>query len=395
MESNSFQEMISIAFFTNFLFHHQYPFCREMLKQDGVEFRFICCEPLTQERTAMGYDDLSYLPFVVRAYENEESYSRAQKIALEADVAIFGSADMAFLYSRMRLNKLTFRYCERSLRRGSWRALIPTTANAIYKQYLRYRKKKLYILAASAYTSHDLSMLGFDISKCFKWGYLPDIIRQQNPELLISQKEPKSIVWVGRFIDCKHPEFALNAAKRLYEKGVNYSLSFIGDGPLKSMCEKFVADNIPCANIRFLGSLKPEEVRIHMDKSSIFIFTPDRYEGWGAVLGEAMNSGCAVLASHACGSAPYLIDQNVNGRVYRYNDMEGFCESLENYLADDKLAMKLGLNAYHTMADLWNVEVAVPRLISLIESLLYGRVKPEVEEGPCSQAEYIRNNWYS
>lgn len=386
--------MISVVFFTNYLFHHQYPFCREMFRQDDVHFNFVCCEPLTQERIAMGYKDMSHLPFVIRSYEDNESYKRAAELAVRADVAIFGSADLNFYYSRLRHNKLTFRYCERSLRKGTWRIIIPTTAAAIYNQYIRFRNKNLYILSASAYTSHDLSLFGFNIAKCFKWGYLPDVYKSDDPEQLIGKKTPKSILWVGRFIDCKHPEFALQAAKKLTDKGIDYSLKFIGDGPLREGCENYVRQKIPDADISFMGSLSPEDVRAHMDDSSIFIFNSDRYEGWGAVLGESMNSGCAVLASHSCGSAPYLIDQDVNGRVYRYNDMTEFCEALEEYLSDPELTHRLGLNAYYTMADLWNIEVAVPRLLNIVKALSKGLSVPEYKSGPCSKADYIINNWY-
>ena len=47
-------------------------------------------------------------------------------------------------------------------------------------------------------------------------------------------------------------------------------------------------------------------------------------EGWGAVLNEAMNSGCACIASHAIGSAGFLIEHGENGFVYRDGDMDDF-----------------------------------------------------------------------
>ena len=386
--------MIRVAFFTNYLFHHQYPLCREMMKNPDIDFTFVCCEPITQERLSMGYEDLSTLPFVIRSYESKASYDMAMQLAIDADVAIFGSSDLHFLYSRLRLNKITFRYCERSLRKGTWRILIPTTATAIYKQYLHHKNKNLFILSASAFTSHDLSICGFDSSKCFKWGYLPEVKTYHDIDAIMKGKRPKSIIWVGRFIKCKHPEFALKAAVEIKKRCLDFTMTFIGDGPERARCEKYVSENLKNADIRFIGSMSPVEVRKHMEESAIFIFTSDRYEGWGAVLGEAMNSGCAVLASHAVGSAPYLIKQNHNGRVYKYNDLTEFCASLEDYLSDSNLAQDLGLNAYKTMVETWNVEVAVPRLIRLIKSLLSSKEIPFYEYGPCSHAEVIKNNWY-
>ena len=49
-----------------------------------------------------------------------------------------------------------------------------------------------------------------------------------------------------------------------------------------------------------------------MEKSEIFLFTSDKGEGWGAVLNESMNSACAVVASHAIGSVPFLLKDGEN-----------------------------------------------------------------------------------
>ena len=57
-----------------------------------------------------------------------------------------------------------------------------------------------------------------------------------------------------------------------------------------------------------------------MEKTGIFLFTSDRQEGWGAVLNEAMNSGCAVVASHLIGAVPFLKKKKKNGLVYSSGD---------------------------------------------------------------------------
>ena len=59
--------------------------------------------------------------------------------------------------------------------------------------------------------------------------------------------------------------------------------------------------------IQILPPMPPEAVRRRMEQANLFLLTSDFQEGWGAVLNEAMNSGCAVVASHAAGAAPYLL----------------------------------------------------------------------------------------
>lgn len=385
---------MKIAYFTNFLFHHQYPLCELMLKEPDVEFTYVCTEEMPLERRSMGYEDLSSLPFVIRSYENAEAYQKAMEVAKTADVCLFGSTPLEFIYERMKLNKLTFRYCERALRKGEWRRFIPITAYKIYKQYIRYRKKNLYILSASSYTSHDLALCGFDINKCFKWGYLPKVTKYANFDQIMSNKKANHIIWVGRFIDCKHPEFAIEGLKTIKEKGIDFTCEFIGNGPLLETSKALVKASNLDGQVTFLGALKPNEVREHMEKASIFIFNSDRYEGWGAVVNEAMNAGCAVLVSHVVGSAPFLISHDSNGRVYQYNNSTEFVSSLIDYLTKPELVSLLGSEAYKTMTESWNIETAVPRFLDMVRAMLNGISIPVYSCGPCSQANDINTDWY-
>ena len=48
-----------------------------------------------------------------------------------------------------------------------------------------------------------------------------------------------------------------------------------------------------------MGALKPADVRKEMERADIFLFTSDYKEGWGAVLNEAMNARCAIVAVHS------------------------------------------------------------------------------------------------
>ena len=87
---------MKVAFFSNFLTHHQLPFCLELYKYLGKNFRFIATEAIAEEQKSLGYQDLNQQMFVVRAYEDAQQYSEALNWANEADVVIFGSAPFFF-----------------------------------------------------------------------------------------------------------------------------------------------------------------------------------------------------------------------------------------------------------------------------------------------------------
>ena len=80
-----------------------------------------------------------------------------------------------------------------------------------------------------------------------------------------------------------------------------------------------------------------------MEKCHIHLFTSDYLEGWGAVVNEAMNSGCVEVANVEVGAAPFLINHGENGLVYKdgsYEDMERQIKFLLDHPAK---ASKMGM----------------------------------------------------
>ena len=143
-----------------------------------------------------------------------------------------------------------------------------------------------------------------------------------------------------------------------------------------------------------LGAMSPEAVRDHMDAADIFLFTSDFNEGWGAVLNESMNSACAVVASHAIGSVPFLLEDGKNGYIYRNGDMNSLYERVVQLMDHPELREQLGREAYRTLADMWNADVAAERFIELAKALMDGKKADLFESGPCSKAKILRNWWY-
>jgi glycosyltransferase involved in cell wall biosynthesis len=143
-----------------------------------------------------------------------------------------------------------------------------------------------------------------------------------------------------------------------------------------------------------LGSMPPEAVRDHMEAANIFLFTSDFNEGWGAVLNESMNSACAVVASHAIGSVPFLLEEGKNGYIYRNGDMDSLYGRVVTLIEQPELREQMGKEAYRTLAELWNADVAAERFLALAQTLLDSKSPNLFEEGPCSRARILKNWWY-
>ncbi len=365
-----------------------------MNKTDGVEYRFIETEEMDLERKNMGWGEKNYPDYVIKSYETEEKYDESIKVINEVDVVIFGSAPYKMIKNRLKAGKLVFRYSERLYKKGF----------KFYEQPLRFLKyfylwgrfRNTYLLCSSAYAYADyLKTFNFK-NRAYNWGYFPEVKRYSDIKSLIKGKEKNSLLWTARLIEWKHPEAPLYVAERLKKDGYDFKLRLIGNGEKETEMETLIKEKGLSDSVELLGAMAPEKVREYMEKSEIFMFTSDFNEGWGAVLNESMNSGCAVVASHAIGSVPLLIKDNENGLIYRNGDSEDLYKKVKFLLDNPEIRENLGEKAYFALAKTWNAEVAAKRIVTLIKDIMNGNKNPHgFEEGPCAKAKKLKNNWYN
>jgi len=388
---------LKITFFSNFLNHHQIPFCKIMYEKLGDNFKFIATEPVPIERLKMGYSDESSLfEFVHNTFDSKENSDYALKLSLESDIVIIGSAPNKFVKERIKKNKLTFYYTERVFKKGILQLLdLKILSNLFFRHFLN-KKKNVYLLCASAYTSLDFSLIGAYKNKAYKWGYFPEFKEHDVLNLIDLKKQNKipKLIWVGRFLKWKHPQDAIKIGKMLNEAGYEFSMDIIGTGPLKVTLNKMINKKKLSTQIKVLGTMSPEEVRLHMEKANIFLFTSDFNEGWGAVLNESMNSGCGIVASHAIGSVPYMLKDNINSLIYKSGDIHHLFKSVKHLIDNQDNCTRMGISAYKTLESTWNAKEAATRLIEISRHLLSGE-RLFFNQGPLSKADIISQQFKS
>lgn len=385
---------MKVVFVSNYLNHHQLPFCLSMVKALGDDFVFIATTPVSEARKSLGYRDMnSDYSFTICAYKSSTEYEKSVNLANNADITVIDGVYTDFYKQRLKFNRITFKFAERPLRNGI--EPLKYIPRLLKWHHQNPMSRQVYMLCASAYTSSDYEKFGLFINRCFKWGYFTELKKYDDIDTVLNNKESASLLWVGRFLELKHPESALEVARRLKSSGVKFKLRIVGDGPLRESMEMSIASNGLSDCVELIGAVPPETVRQYMEKSEIFLFNSDFNEGWGAVLNEAMNSACAVVASHAIGSVPYLIDDGRNGYIYKYGDLDSLYNKVLILLNNSQLRRGISKNAYITMSSLWNADVAAERFISVCKRLINGKSKPSYyDNGPCSPAKITNNNWY-
>lgn len=381
---------MTFVFVSNYINHHQIPLCEALDRELGGNFTFIQTMPMEQERVDMGWGvEVRDLPYVQCLYETE--YECLKKIA-ESDVVMFGwtgREDLAV--SRLQSGKTTLRVSERIYREGQWKAVSPRGLIAKYKEHIRYRKQNVCMLCAGAYAASDFHLIGAYPDKMFRWGYFT-ALRTYDEEQFARMKPCDGslhIVWAGRFIPLKHPEYMVRLAKSLREKGYRFCIHMLGDGELEPQIRQETETEGLHQNFQFYGYTAPEQVRDVMEKCHIHVFTSNYLEGWGAVVNEGMNSGCVEVVNAQAGAAPYLIRHGYNGLVYpddSYDKMEALVTDLFDHWEERR---DMGRRAYETIRDMWNAGHAARELLRFTGGLLQGKIVP-AKEGPLSPAPPVR-----
>lgn len=393
--------IIKITFISNFINHHQIPFCDELFSRLGEAFAFIEAQPMESERKNMGWgQDGGKLSYVHRLYEDEKG---CLKLIDEADVLILGwtglekdTPAMQRIIARLDSGKPVIRVSERIYREGRWKMISPRGLKAKYDEHIKYRNKPVYMLCAGAYVSGDYKLIGAYPGKMFKWGYFPPFRKYETSEIsdmLYKDGEQLRLCFAARLIKLKHPELAVKTAEYLRENDVDFHMDIIGDGPLFSEISAMIKEKNLEDRVTLSGFMKPDEVRDIMEKSHVFLFASNYLEGWGAVVNEAMNSACAVVASSEAGSVPYLIRNGENGLTFDGCDERELKKKLDMIIhgkQGGELLRRLQRAAYETVADEWNGSAAARKLLDFCSKLAANEKYIPPENGPMSVAHIIK-----
>ena len=390
------KKRISVAMVSNAMNHHQFPFCDGMQEIEGVSFNFIATKPISKERLDAGFTDLnSSRSYIIRAYESEKEREKALTIANECDFVIYGSAPFEYIKGRIKNKKWTFIYSERLFKESRAKDLFNIkTIVACVLRYSCASHKSLRLLCSSAFSSNDFKYFRFKEDQAYKWGYFPP--KSQFDLTQIRQKKySNNIIWVGRMVPLKHPELVIQLAKKLKENNIDSNITIVGDGVMMDELKQLSDEYGVSDKVKFKGALSTSQTREEMEKAGILVTTSDHNEGWGAIVNEGMASGCAVVASHLMGSVPFLIRDGENGLVFKSGNINDLYDKVKRLLENERLREEISQKAYDSIQNQFNGEIAAQRLTTLMREYLEGNESFAFDDGICSIAKRMKNNWYN
>lgn len=396
---------MDIVIYSDVLNQHQAPLADELWMLTGGKFRFVELKYPSEQKG--GTENYSQRKYLIKAWQNQDKYDEGMALCKNSKCCIFaGISSLPFEIERLHHDKLSFEMGERWLKRGIVSFASPRLLKWLLTYYIKnWSDKRLYKLCCSAFAASDHRKMRTFRNKCYKWGYfttltneIPDGKKVETSDIGVSTLETgNTIMWCSRFLRWKHPELPIYLGKKLRENGYNFKINMYGNGPEYENCKNLIENLGLGSLINLKGAVDNKSVHDAMRKSSIFLFTSDKNEGWGAVANESMSERCALVASDAIGSIPYLIKNNVNGLVFVspntssriYNpdkrSLESLYKQVVKLLNSPHLCHSISIQARKDMESLWSPKHAAESLLKLVDGLLSGNDNP-IKVGPGAKA---------
>lgn len=145
-------------------------------------------------------------------------------------------------------------------------------------------------------------------------------------------------VIVARLVATARVELAIETVAVLASCGHNVPLTIIGEGPDRAALEQRAARLGVSALVRFVGEVSPEQIRGHLGRADLLLFTA-RGEATAVPALEALMAGVPVIACWDSGAAVDVVPESGAGRL-SLPSAEALADNVLSLQADgDRLAM--------------------------------------------------------
>lgn len=205
-----------------------------------------------------------------------------------------------------------------------------------------------------------------------------------NTDFFYSSKENKNpqnhlqLITVGRLDKVKGQNFCIEAVNRLIQKGINVSLTIIGEGIERKSLETLVKKH-QLENCVFLkGSKSREEIRYELWQHDIYLLT-----GQVTTSGLRETQGLATLEAQACGlpvivfdsgGVKYTLENGISGFVCDEFDIDAVVSNVIKFIESPILLSKMSAQAIEFVSKKFSQKV-----IDQKWEMIYNKLSDELQ----------------
>lgn len=367
-----------VALYVDTISEHQIPLASALLKEFGIgSVRYFYVKERAAHRTALMGSDAMKMPWTIKVGEDQNAF---EEWIENADVlyTIFRLPDL--FERRIKKGLRTFYMSERWLKPPTrWIRLLHPGYFSMAKRMLRcfdsglvtylptgvvaamdmlricHLLKGELVLASRierpSYDPHVGSVVG-GLNWMRMWGYF--VAPGSRPAARRAFHSPLRVLWVGRYLALKRVDVLIRAIKLLGD----ISLDLYGCGREEDNLRKLAGSS---HQIHFYGAINLSEVREQMRTHDVYVMPSNGFDGWGAVVSEALEEGMVVLGSDVVGAPATILPQQ---NLFKVGDVLALAYKLRllaGNVASDKVPQYVNCEG-------WRVEDAANFLISQIRA---------------------------
>ena len=330
-----------IVFWQNCLTPHQLPYIVHLIDDPRVdEVVLVAGETVSEARKKMGWNIESY-----EGLNNCKVYINPHNTIIES-ILLQRPNDSHHLFSGIRANAFVFKCLQMSMKYCLCRGMIserPNTYNFKWninngKPYWIHRLR--FFIQDKHYAKYmkNVFAIGHEADKYFKslgvgWNVHPFCYCTKSAPCISEAPitHTQQYIFVGSLSSWKNPLSIIHAFSNLKDDTVfkKWEIKFIGNGELRNKLYKEIEKNKFQKQIILLGTIPQQEIPSYLYKADVLIL-PSLYDGWGAVVNEALQAGCFVICSDACGACT-LLKMNPNlGLIFKAGNDKALADCIKH-----------------------------------------------------------------
>jgi glycosyltransferase involved in cell wall biosynthesis len=323
-----------IVFWQENLSPHQAPWIRELaaIFTDG-QVTGVFQGNLTSERLALGWIPPDYGKTQVLIFPDSSTVEKLLWDDPECKVHVFSSMGHNARLNAAIRRALSTKALVGILSEGrDWRGLLGLgrRVHSIFNER-SVRSRVGFVLAMGHLASKWYRTCGYLQDRIFPFCYVVE--SHGAASIDFSNMPGVTLCFVGQLIKRKRVDLLIRSLSRVNSR--DWFLRVIGNGEERFSLEKLV-NCLGLANmIDFTGVLDNMSARKQLAKSDLFVL-PSHWDGWGAVVNEALMCGVPVICSDYCGAAD-LIHNGFNGELFRCDSLDSLTDSLEKRISKGPL----------------------------------------------------------
>ena len=189
-----------------------------------------------------------------------------------------------------------------------------------------------FLLAMGVLGKRWFELCQYPPSRTFAYAYFTEALRLTGPATRQTLGGSIDIGFVGSCIARKGVDILIAALAEIQD--LHWSLNIVGEGHAKALLQSAASVGQMKGRVVFYPFMDNARVIRFLSGMDLSVL-PSRFDGWGAVVNEALMVGVPVVCSSRCGAAD-LLGEVFRGEVFRAGSADALAQVLRKWIIKGK-----------------------------------------------------------